>query len=144
MDKENQETTRKDAGFTLIELLVVLAIMGMLAVIIGPQVIRYLGSSRSQTAKVQIQNISSALEFYRLDVGRYPSSEEGLKALVKPPATAAAWNGPYLAQDSALTDPWGNAYKYRVPGQNSEADVFSFGADGTEGGSRDAKDVGNW
>lgn len=134
----------RDSGFTLLELLVVLAIMGMLAAIIAPQVIRYLGSSRSQTAKVQIQNISAALELYRLDVGRYPTPDEGLKALVKPPSASVAWNGPYLQQESALSDPWGKPYFYRVPGQNSEADVYTFGSDGAEGGTKEAKDVGNW
>jgi general secretion pathway protein G len=138
------EKTKSDAGFTLLELLVVLAIMGMLAAIIGPQVVRYLGSSRSQTAKVQIQNISAALELYRLDVGRYPSAEEGLAALVKPPASQTAWNGPYMQQATALVDPWGKAYQYRMPGKETEADIYTYGSDGAQGGTKEAKDVGNW
>jgi general secretion pathway protein G len=138
------DTSKPDAGFTLLELLVVLAIMGMLAAIIGPQVVRYLGSSRSQTAKVQIQNISAALELYRLDVGRYPSAEEGLAALVKPPASQTAWNGPYLQQSTALIDPWGKSYLYRVPGKETEADIYTYGSDNVQGGTKEAKDVGNW
>jgi general secretion pathway protein G len=142
--KQKIEPRRADAGFTLLELLVVLAIMGMLAAIIGPQVVRYLGSSRSQTAKVQIQNIAAALELYRLDVGRYPTAEEGLAALVKPPAAQTAWNGPYMQQETALVDPWGKAYQYRMPGKETEADIYTYGADGVQGGTKEAKDVGNW
>ena len=97
-------------------MLVVLAIMGLLAAIIAPQVLKYLGSSRSQTSKVQVQNVVAALELYRLDVGRYPSQEEGLPAVVAAPATAAGWNGPYLQKSAALTDPWGQPYLYRIPG----------------------------
>jgi general secretion pathway protein G len=135
---------KKDAGFTLLEMLVVLAIMTMLAAVVAPQVLRYLGSSKSQTAKVQVQNITGALELYRLDVGRYPSQQEGLKVLVTPPANAIAWNGPYLQVASALQDPWGQPYVYRFPGRNSEVDVYSLGADSADGGTKENKDVGNW
>jgi general secretion pathway protein G len=100
--------------------------------------------ARSQTAKVQIQNISAALELYRLDVGRYPSAEEGLAALVKPPASQTAWNGPYLQQSTALIDPWGKSYLYRVPGKETEADIYTYGSDNVQGGTKEAKDVGNW
>jgi general secretion pathway protein G len=135
---------RQEAGFTLLEMLVVLAIMGLLAAIVAPQVLKYLGSSRTQTAKVQIQNIGAALELYRLDVGRYPSTEEGLNALVAAPGAAGGWNGPYLQKPSALKDPWGQAYLYRIPGQHGEVDVYTLGSDKVEGGSGEAKDVGNW
>lgn len=136
----------RDAGFSLLELLVVLAIMGLLAAIVAPQVIRYLGSSRSQTAKVQIQNTVAALELYRLDLGRYPSAQENLQALVAAPGAAAAgWNGPYLVQAAALTDPWGNPYRYTIPGKRGgEVDVFTLGSDNAEGGDGEARDVGNW
>lgn len=133
-----------DAGFTLLELLVVLAILGLLAAIIAPQVIKYLGTSRTQTAKVQIQNVVAALELYRLDVGRYPTPQEGLKSLVTAPQTANGWNGPYLKKDSALVDPWGEPYQYRVPGEHGEVDVFTLGSDKQAGGTGEAQDVGSW
>ncbi len=135
---------RPDAGFTLLELLVVLAIMGLLAAIVAPQVLKYLGSSRSQTAKVQIQNIDAAAELFRLDVGRYPTPEEGLTALVTAAPSAQGWNGPYLQKATALKDPWGQPYLYRAPGQHGEIDVYTLGSDKAEGGTGEAKDVGNW
>jgi general secretion pathway protein G len=133
---------RRDAGFTLLEMLVVLAIMGLLAAIVAPQVLKYLGSSRVQTAKIQIHNITSALELYRLDVGRYPTNEEGLNSLVTQPTTAAGWAGPYLQKATALKDPWGQPYLYRNPGQHGEVDVYSQGPDKGSGG--EAQNVGNW
>lgn len=136
--------SRRDAGFTLLELLVVLAIMGLLAAIAGPQVLKYLGSSRVQAAKVQVQNLVSSLELFYLDVGRYPTEAEGLNALVAPAPSAPGWNGPYLRKAEALRDPWGNAYLYRNPGRMGRIDVFSLGSDGAEGGSGDAQDIGNW
>jgi general secretion pathway protein G len=135
---------RGDDGFTLLELLVVLAIMGLLAAIVAPQVLKYLGSSRTQTAKVQIQNITSALELYKLDVGRYPTQDEGLQALVTAPSGGVAWNGPYLKNSTALQDPWGQPYHLRSPGQHGEVDVYTLGSDKAEGGSGEARDVGNW
>ena len=131
-------------GFTLLELLVVLAILGLLAAIVGPQVLRYLGSSKSQTASVQAKNIVAGLNLYRLDAGRFPTEAEGLGALVKAPAGAALWNGPYLPDEKAITDPWGNPYHIRVPGQHGEVDVFSYGSDNAPGGTGEARDVGNW
>lgn len=139
-----KKTHKNEQGFTLLELLVVLAILGLLAAIVGPQVIRYLGSSKTQTAQVQVRNIAASLQLYRLDVGRYPANEEGLAALIKAPASAAMWNGPYLPDSSAITDPWGKPYQLRSPGEHGEIDVYSFGSDGLAGGSGEARDVGNW
>ncbi len=119
---------RGDAGFTLLEMLVVLAIMGLLAAIIAPQ----------------IQNVDAALQLFRLDVGRFPTQEEGLNALVTAPPTAPGWNGPYLQKSAALTDPWGTPYLYKVPGRHGEEDVYTLGSDKAEGGTGEAADVGNW
>jgi general secretion pathway protein G len=135
---------RADGGFTLLEMLVVLAIMGLLAAIIAPQVLKYLGSSRAQTAKVQITNVVSALELFRVDVGRYPTQQEGLNAVITAPPTAVGWNGPYLQKPSALMDPWGQPYLYRNPGKHGEIDIYSLGSDKAEGGTGEAADVGNW
>lgn len=134
----------RESGFTLLELLVVLSIMGLLAAIVGPQVIKYLGSSRSETARVQGKNIAASLQLFRLDAGRYPSAEEGLSALVKQPQSVPNWNGPYLPDASAIVDPWGKPYRFLAPGKHGEVDVYSLGSDGVEGGSGEAKDVGNW
>lgn len=142
-DKQTVEKTKKN-GFTLLELLVVLSILALLAAIVGPQVIKYLGSSRSETARVQVKNIAASMQLFRLDAGRYPSAEEGLAALVKQPATIPNWNGPYLEGEGAITDPWGNPYRFQAPGKHGEVDVFSLGSDNAEGGTGEAKDVGNW
>ena len=131
-------------GFTLLELLVVLAILGLLAAIVGPQVIKYLGSSKTQTASVQAKNIAASLELFRLDAGRYPTASEGLNGLLKAPASVPIWNGPYLPQATAIIDPWGNPYKFKAPGDHGEMDVFTLGSDNAVGGSGEAKDVGNW
>jgi general secretion pathway protein G len=134
----------RQSGFTLLELLVVLAILGLLAAVVGPQVLRYLGSSKTQAAAVQSKNIVAALNLYKLDVGAYPGKEEGLQALMKSPASAPFWNGPYLPDPGALVDPWRNPYRIKVPGDHGDVDVFSMGSDNAPGGSGDAKDVGNW
>ena len=135
---------RAERGFTLLELLVVLAILGLLAYIVGPQVIKYIGTSKTQTAQVQVKNVEAALQMFRLDNGRFPTSDEGVKALVKAPSSAPMWNGPYLPNDSAITDPWGHPYQIKVPGDHGEVDVFSLGSDGQPGGTGEARDVGNW
>lgn len=134
----------REAGFTLLELLVVIAIIGLLYAIVGPQVIRYLGSSKSQTAAVQVKNVASSLELYRFDAGGYPTAEQGLDALIKQPAGGANWNGPYLPQASTIIDPWGNPYLYKVPGEHGQFDVYTLGSDKAPGGTGEAKDVGNW
>lgn len=144
LTRARRQAAGGDGGFTLLEMLVVLAIMGLLAAIIAPQVLKYLGSSRSQTAKVQIQNITAALELFRLDVGRYPSQQEGLASAVTQPTTAVGWNGPYLQKQTALIDPWGQPYLYRNPGKHGEIDVYTLGSDKQEGGTGEAADIGNW
>jgi len=135
--------SRRNKGFTLIELLVVLAILGMLAALVGPRVLNQLGGAKSKSALLQIRDFEQALEMYKLDVGHYPRSEDGLEALVLKPAGATGWNGPYLKKTELPRDPWGNAYEYRRPGRSGEIDIVSYGADGTSGGSGEDADVTN-
>ncbi len=136
--------TAKDEGFTLVELLVVMVILGMLAAIVTPQVFRYLSKAKSDAARLQVDNLSSALDLFYLEVGRYPSAEEGLTALIASPADANGWNGPYVKRKDSLADPWGIPYRYRFPGEHAPYDLFTYGADKVEGGAGDAKDVANW
>jgi general secretion pathway protein G len=133
-----------EAGFTLVELLVVLVILVLLASLVAPRVIGYLGSSRTKAAKVQIQSLSTALELYKVDIGRYPSTTEGLKALVEAPPGIASWNGPYLTKKDVPTDPWGRAYGYRSPGQHGPFDISSLGADNQQGGTGENEDINSW
>ena len=132
---------RRVSGFTLVELLVVLAILGMLAALVGPQVLNQLGGAKSKSATIQIRDFEQALELYKLDVGRFPRSGEGLEALVRQPSGAKGWNGPYLKKDELPMDPWGNPYEYRVSG--SRIEIISYGADGRAGGSDEDADVSN-
>lgn len=135
----------RSRGFTLVELLVVLAILGLLAGVVGPSVMRSLGAAKPKTAKVQVEDLSATLDIYRLEVGRYPSTQEGLTALVQAPAGAQNWNGPYLKKTTVPKDPWGNDYQYRSPGQNGGGfDLYSLGSDGQDGGDGDAKDIVSW
>jgi general secretion pathway protein G len=135
---------RRDAGFTLLELLVVLAILGLLAALTAPRIIGFLGGARSQAAAVQVRSLAQALDLYRLDVGRYPTQEQGLAALTARPAGAERWNGPYLDREGGLVDPWGHPYGYRIPGRAAAFDVWSLGADGAEGGEGEDGDVASW
>ena len=135
----------RSAGFTLIELLVVLVILGLLVGLVGPRVLSYLGAAKSDTAGLQIKNLSATLDLFWIDAGRYPSQEEGLGALVKAPKAVGAWKGPYLKGAAVPADPWGRPYIYRFPGQDGRPyDLLSLGADGREGGDGENQDVTNW
>jgi len=127
-------------GFTLLELLVVVAIIGLLAAYVGPKYFTQLGKSEQALAKAQIESFHRALASYRLDVGAFPSTEDGLGALLAKPAAAVKWNGPYLSKAVPM-DPWGRAYIYKTPGAKSDYDLLSYGKDGQVGGSGDAADV---
>lgn len=131
-------------GFTLLELLVVLVILGLLASVTAPAVARYLSGAKVDAAKLQIQNISTTLDMYRLDTGSYPSPQDGLKALVQRPAAAQRWNGPYLRKPDMIKDPWGREYQYRTPGERAEVEVFTLGADNATGGTGENQDLGSW
>jgi general secretion pathway protein G len=135
---------RGESGFTLVEILVVITIIGLIMALVGPRVLNYLGQSKVKTAKIQIQSFSSALDLFYLDAGRYPSSAEGLGALVQPVGGVAAWNGPYLKGGNVPLDPWGKTYVYRSPGEHGAYDVVSLGSDGQEGGSGTAADIASW
>jgi general secretion pathway protein G len=129
------------AGFTLVELLVVLAIMAMLAGLVAPRVMEYFGRAKVDTAKLQVENIAAAMELHRLDVGRYPSAQEGLQALVAP-SGAPRWQGPYLQGGTVPLDPWGRPYRYRIPGTEGRAfDVYSPGPSPESGDGAPARGV---
>jgi general secretion pathway protein G len=140
----NHGGRRGEDGFTLIEVLVVLVILGLLAGLVGPAVLRYLGGSRQDAARLQAEQLGAALDLYRLDIGRYPTTEQGLNALVEAPSGVRNWSGPYLAKGEVPADPWGNAFGYRTPGKQAGYDLWSLGADGREGGDGEDADVKNW
>lgn len=130
-------------GFTLLELLVVMVIIGLLAGYVGPKYFAQIGKSEVKAARAQIDALEKALDQYRLDVGRYPTSENGLAALMKRPPSENRWQGPYLRKE-VPADPWGQPYQYAQPGEHGEFDLFSLGKDGKPGGEGEAADIGNW
>src|SRR5262245_58997559 len=132
------------AGFTLVEMLVVLVIISLILGLIGPRVLGYLGESRVKTARLQIESFGSALDLFYLDTGRYPTSAEGLNALVQAPSGVQIWNGPYIKGARVPTDPWGNPYQYRAPVAHMPPyEISSYGSDGREGGTGTAADISN-
>lgn len=131
-------------GFTLVELLVVLIILGLVASIAGPNVMKYLGTSKAKTAHLQLKEIESSLELFFLDTGAYPSSAVGLQALIKNDESLVGWNGPYFKKTVVPDDPWGNPYLYNQPGEHGAFDLLSLGADNQPGGEGDDKDINNW
>ena len=128
-------------GFTLVELLVVLAILGMIAAFAAPRVFKYLGSAKTDAAKIQIENLSSGLDLYKLEVGTYPKS---LSALVEQPAGVGNWNGPYLKKRTIPKDPWGKEFIYKYPAKDGMYELISFGADGVQGGEGENSDIYSW
>ncbi len=134
---------KRERGFTLVEILVVIIIIGLLAALVGPKLFGKVSVAKLKAAKAQIELFGTALDAFRLDVGRYPTTEEGLKALREKPSGADLWKGPYLPKEIPV-DPWGRAYVYKCPGVNGDYDLISYGLDGTEGGEGENQDVVSW
>jgi len=130
-----------ESGFTLVEMLVVITIIGMIMALVGPRVLNYLSESKVKAARIQIQSFASALDLFYLDAGRYPSSADGLGALVRPTGGLTGWNGPYLKGGNVPNDPWGAPYIYRAPGEHGAYDIMSLGSDRQEGGTGTAADI---
>ena len=141
--KQNKNNI-KSYGFTLIELLVVLVILGLLSGLVGPKVMKHFGESKVKTAKLQVEELASALDMYKLDTDSYPTSSQGLRALVEEPSNVAGWNGPYLRKNFVPKDPWKREYQYKYPGEHGEFDIYSYGADNSQGGEKDNRDVVSW
>ena len=134
--------TSDDAGFTLLELLVVLVIIGLISGLVGPQVMKLLGKAKSDVAKVQMDNITGSLNLFNLDIGRYPTNNEGLSALIKKPSNMPQWSGPYLTNDVIPNDPWNRPYMYTQPGTNGKPyQLKSLGAAGANGGQAEDADI---
>ena len=135
---------RRQRGLTLVELLVVLLILGLIAAFAVPQVMKYVGTAKIDAAGIQVERLGGVLDLYHLDMGRYPTTEEGLQALVEPPSNAERWAGPYLKKADSLIDPWGRPYEYRSPGEHGDYDLYTLGADGQEGGDDEDGDITSW
>jgi general secretion pathway protein G len=139
----NRRYHQRRSGFTLLELLVVMVIIGLLAGYVAPRYFSQLGKSEVKVAQAQIVSFEKALDTYRLDVGHYPTTEQGLNALLQRPQNEAKWNGPYL-QKAVPLDPWGKPYQYKAPGEHGEFDIWSFGKDGQPGGTAENADITSW
>jgi general secretion pathway protein G len=134
-------TRKREAGFTLMEMLVVLVVIGLIAAVAIPQVMKLLGNAKAKAAKIQIQTLENGLNYFQLDMGRYPTDQEGLSALVKAPAGADGWSGPYIRNDKQLNDPWGHPFVYKAEADGKPYELESLGADGKEGGTGDDQDI---
>ena len=135
---------RRQAGFTLIELLVVIIIIGLLAALVGPKLFGRVGKGKQAAAQAQIELFGAALDNLRLDVGRYPTSDEGLRALLVNPGAIENWDGSYLKKEEIPLDPWGHPYVYKSPGEHGDYDILSYGGDGVAGGEGENQDLVSW
>jgi general secretion pathway protein G len=134
---------KREKGFTLVEILVVIIIIGLLAALVGPRLFGKVSTAKLKTAKAQIELFGTALDTFRLDTGRYPTTEEGLKALREKPSGLENWQGPYLPKEIPM-DPWGKPYVYKSPGEHYDYDLISYGLDGVEGGEGENQDIVSW
>ena len=130
-----------ERGFTLVEMLVVISIIALIMALVGPRVLNFLGESKVKAAKIQIASLESALDLYALDTGQYPSSSDGLDALMHRPGGVTSWSGPYLKGNEVPNDPWGKPYIYRSPGEHGPYDIVSYGPKGQEGGTAE---INSW
>ncbi len=133
-----------ERGFTLVEMLVVITIIALIMSLVGPRVLNYLTDAKIKTARIQIASFENALDLYYLDANRYPTTSEGLRALMEQPGSVVVWSGPYLKGNVVPNDPWGKPYIYRSPGEHGAYDIISYGADGQEGGTGPAADITSW
>ncbi len=143
ISETRQADARRQGGFTLMELLLVLVIVGLLAAVVGPTLYQRIKPAKETAAREQIENFSTALDSFVVDVGRYPTTQEGLNALRVKPEGVEKWNGPYLKKEIP-SDPWGSPYQYRAPGRNGGYEITSYGADGRVGGEGENADINSW
>jgi len=141
--KGEEMVNQKEKGFTFFEILVVVTIIGLLAALVGPRLWSRISGGKQVAAKAQIELFGTALDAFRLDIGRYPTTEEGLKSLREKPSNADNWNGPYLPKEIPV-DPWKTQFAYTCPGEHGDYDIISYGADKVEGGDGEAQDVVSW
>jgi len=134
---------KSEKGFSLIELLIVMVIIGMLASLVGPKMFSKVGKSKQKSAKAQISMLETSLDMYRLDMGKYPTTDQGLAALRVKPDDNENWDGPYLPKEVPM-DPWGNPYQYESPSEHGDFQIIANGADGTEGGEGEDQDIVSW
>ena len=139
-----QSAARRQRGMTLIEILVVLVLIGIVMGVVAGNFIGRGEEAKRKAAKIEIEQIGQTLDLYKLETGRYPTTQEGLQALISAPAGVNNWNGPYWKKSIIPKDPWGNEYKYASPGQHGAYDIYSYGADGKEGGDGANKDINSW
>lgn len=142
--RERRAARPNEEGYTLVELLVVLAILGLLTAIATPMVLRYLDSAKMSTARTEISNLSAALDLFKFDVGRYPTTQEGLEALITAPPAAHNWNGPYVKKTTKLADPWGTPYHYKSPGDHGDFDLYTYGPTTGQTANAGPPEIANW